>query len=82
MSRRLITAAQAEEWRYDLPGDGRTYRYEPITGLFAPRARMTVLEEDGAGGWQPVIGDTYSATAIEEFGDYLRRLADYLKGTK
>lgn len=80
MSRRLITAAQAEEWRYDLRGDGHRYRFEPVTGLFMPRARMTVLEDDRAG--EPVIVTSFAADVIEEFGDYLRRLADYLKGNK
>lgn len=79
---RLITAAHADEWRHQLADGGRRYVFEPETGLFGPRARLTVYEENGSGGWEPVIGATFSASVIEEFGDYLRRLADYLKGTK
>ena len=77
-----LTETSIEDWRYQLADGGRRYVFEPEIGLFGPRGRLTVFEEDGAGGWQPVIGSSFSATAIEEFGDYLRRLADYLKGKK
>ncbi len=79
---RLITGAQADEWRYQLADGGRRYVIEPETGLFGPRGRITVYEENGTGGWEPVAGNTFSASVIEECGDYLRRLADYLKGLK
>lgn len=77
MTRRLIL--DAEEWRHSLV-DGRRFAFEPVDGPYGPRVRMTVYEEDGAGGWEAVMGADFSPNAIAECGDYFMQVAAHLEG--
>jgi hypothetical protein len=78
---RLIT--DAEDWRYTLPSReyiSRQFVWEPDDGMSGRRARLTVYEDDGAGGWEGVMGATFNAETIAELGDYFTRLAAHLEG--
>lgn len=75
-----MTNADAEDWRFSLADDGRWYVFEPADA--PPRAQLTVLEEDGYGGHEPVISAFFSPYDISELGEYCTQLADYLKGTR
>ena len=70
------------EWRLSLHDGFREFAFEPEFSVFGRRAVLKVFEDDGNGGWEHVMGASFSADVIDEFGDYCKRLAAYLKGER
>lgn len=72
--------AAADPRCHTLLDGNRQFVWEPDVSMFGSRARMTVYEDDGTGGWKNVMSPTFSTVDVDGLIDYLIGLRAHLKG--